>query len=88
VHTLLKTSLVRSLAEIPDAQVCDAVAASRHQRHSQRGAFATIHEHVVADAVDDRQAVVRAGDLASFDAQIAHIESLAREALLRRATCA
>ncbi|MDI9648814.1 hypothetical protein QM306_10255 [Burkholderia cenocepacia] len=87
VHTLLKTSLARSLAGIPDAQVCDAVAPSRHERHSQRGGtFVTIREHVAADAVDELQAVVHAGDLTSFDAQITHIESLAREALPRRAT--
>ncbi|MDS0801915.1 hypothetical protein [Burkholderia cenocepacia] len=86
VHTLLKTSLARSLAEIPDAQVCDAVAASRHQRHSQRGAFATIHEHVVADAVDDRQAIMHRGDMAAFDAQLVHAESRACTALQRRAT--
>ncbi|WP_260427046.1 sensor histidine kinase [Burkholderia cenocepacia] len=86
VHTLLETSLAQSLAGIGDAKTRDDVAALRHELHSLRGAFATIHEHEVADAVGVLQAAIHGGDLSAFDAQLAHVERLAREALQRRAT--
>ncbi|WP_244109566.1 ATP-binding protein [Burkholderia cenocepacia] len=86
VHKLLETSLVKSLAGIRDARARDDVAALRHELHSLRGAFATIHEHGVADAVGELQAIVHGGDMAAFDAQLAHAEDLARAALQRRAT--
>ncbi|EOH6072199.1 ATP-binding protein [Burkholderia cenocepacia] len=86
VHKLLETSLAQSLAGIRDARARDDVAALRHELHSLRGAFATIHEHDVADTVGVLQAAIHGGDMSDFDAQLAHVERLAREALQRRAT--
>jgi two-component system capsular synthesis sensor histidine kinase RcsC len=86
VHGLLETSLVQSLAGIRDARARDDVAALRHELHSLRGAFATIHEHGVADAVGELQAIVHGGDMTGFDTRLAHAEGLARTALQRRAT--
>ncbi|MCA8252663.1 response regulator [Burkholderia sp. AU31624] len=86
VHALLETSLVQSLASIRDARERNDIAVLRHELHSLRGAFATIHEHDVADAIGALQAAVHAGDMTSFDAQLAQAESHARDALQRRAT--
>ncbi|RQV37247.1 sensor histidine kinase [Burkholderia cenocepacia] len=85
VHALLETSLTQSLAAAREAVARDDIPALRYELHSLRGAFATIHEHAVADAVGELQAVVQSGDLTSFDARLTHAESLARDALQRRA---
>ena len=69
-----------------DAIARNDISALRHELHSLRGAFATIHEHAVADAIGELQAIVHGGDLTSFDARLARAETLAREALRRRAT--
>ena len=86
VHALLETSLTQSLAGARDAVANNDTNALRHELHSLRGAFATIHEHAVADAVGELQAIVHGGDMTSFDAQLADAERLARNALQRRAT--
>lgn len=85
VHALLETSLAQSIAAIHDAIARDNTAALRHELHSLRGAFATIHEHAVADAIGELQAIVHGGDLTSFDARLARAQALAQEALRRRA---
>ncbi|WP_175778210.1 sensor histidine kinase [Burkholderia cenocepacia] len=86
VHALLKTSLTQSLAGARKAVARNDINALRHELHSLRGAFATIHEHAVADAVGALQAIVHEGDMASFEARLVEAESLARDALQRRAT--
>ncbi|VWC72029.1 hybrid two-component system kinase-response regulator protein [Burkholderia lata] len=86
VHALLETSLAQSLAATREAVTRGDIPALRHELHSLRGAFATIHEHAVADAVGELQANVHDGDMASFDARLAEAERLARDALQRRAT--
>ncbi|CAB3750275.1 Sensor histidine kinase RcsC [Burkholderia puraquae] len=86
VHALLDASLAQSLPAARDAVARGDTPALRHELHSLRGAFATIHEHAVADAVGALQAIVHEGDMASFDARLAEVESLARDALERRAT--
>ncbi|WP_321859768.1 ATP-binding protein [Burkholderia cenocepacia] len=86
VHALLDASLAKSLAGIRDALARDDVRALRDELHSLRGAFATIHEHGVADAVGELQAIVHGGDMTAFDTQLAQAEGLACEALRRRAT--
>jgi len=85
VHALLDTSLAQSLAAAREAVARGDIPALRHELHSLRGAFATIHEHAVADAVGELQAVVQGGNLTSFDSRLAHAEGLARDALRRRA---
>ncbi|OXI19027.1 hybrid sensor histidine kinase/response regulator [Burkholderia sp. AU15512] len=86
VHALLDASLAQSLAAAREAVSRGDIPALRHELHSLRGAFATIHEHAVADAVGELQAVVQGGDLTSFDSRLMHAESLARDALQRRTT--
>ncbi|MBY4726106.1 MULTISPECIES: sensor histidine kinase [Burkholderia] len=86
VHALLEKSLGQSLAAAREAVARDDTPALRHELHSLRGAFATIHEHAVADAVGALQAIVHEGDMVSFDARLAEMERLARDALQRRAT--
>ncbi|RQU30709.1 sensor histidine kinase [Burkholderia cenocepacia] len=86
VHALLETSLTQSLAGARDAVARNDINALRHELHSLRGAFATIHENAVADAVGELQAIVHGGDMTSFDARLADAERLARDALQRRAT--
>jgi len=86
VHALLEASLTQSVAAARDAVARDDIPALRHELHSLRGAFATVHEHAVADAVGELQAVVQGGDMTSFDARLMHAATLAREALQRRAT--
>ncbi|WP_244108236.1 Hpt domain-containing protein [Burkholderia cenocepacia] len=86
MHALLEKSLTQSLAGARDAVARNDINALRHELHSLRGAFATIHEHAVADAVGALQALVHEGDMVSFDARLAEVERLAREALRRRAT--
>ncbi|WP_367188965.1 ATP-binding protein [Burkholderia sp. Ed8] len=86
VHALLETSRAQSVAAMHDAASRNDIAALRHELHSLRGAFATIHEHAVADAIGELQAIVHGGDLTSFDARLADADALAREALRRRAT--
>lgn len=86
VHALLEASLVHSAAAIRDARERDDIPALRHELHSLRGVFATIHEHAVADAVGALQDAVHAGDLASVDTLLIRAEALARDALMRRAT--
>ncbi|WP_027782087.1 MULTISPECIES: hybrid sensor histidine kinase/response regulator [Burkholderia] len=85
VHTLLTESLERSVAKIRTAIAQNDVATLRDELHTLRGAFATVHEHAVADAVRDMQEAVHSGATASLDALLAQAESLAREALARRA---
>jgi len=86
VHALLEASLARSVTATRDAIARNDISALRHELHSLRGAFATIHEHAVADAIGELQAIVHGGDLTSFDARLARAETLAREALRRRTT--
>ncbi|WP_321791007.1 response regulator [Burkholderia pyrrocinia] len=86
VHALLEESLERSLAAMRDARARGDVRTLRDELHSLRGAFATIHEHGVADAVRAMQEVVHGDDLAAFDALLARTENLARQALQGRAT--
>lgn len=86
VHALLEASRAQSVAAMHDAVARNDIAALRHELHSLRGAFATIHEHAVADAIGELQAIVHGGDLTSFDARLAEADALAREALQRRAT--
>ncbi|WP_027810672.1 sensor histidine kinase [Burkholderia cenocepacia] len=86
VHALLDASLAKALAAIRDALARDDVATLRHELHALRGAFATIHEHAVADAIGDLQAIMHGGDMTAFDARLADAEGRAREALQRRAT--
>ncbi|MDC6083872.1 ATP-binding protein [Burkholderia cenocepacia] len=86
VHTLLEASRAQSVAAMHDAAARNDIAALRHELHSLRGAFATIHEHAVADAIGELQAIVHGGDLTSFEARLAEADALAREALQRRAT--
>ncbi|WP_244110228.1 sensor histidine kinase [Burkholderia cenocepacia] len=86
VHALLEASLTQSLAAARDAVSRNDFPTLRHELHSLRGAFATIHEHTVADAIGELQAIVHGGDMTSFDARLAQAEALAREALQRRAT--
>ncbi|MDR0241005.1 MAG: response regulator [Burkholderia sp.] len=86
VHALLEASLAKSLVAIRDARASDDVRALRDELHALRGAFATIHEHGVADAVGALQTIVHGDDMAPFDAQLAQTEDLAHEALQRRAT--
>ncbi|KVK85182.1 hybrid sensor histidine kinase/response regulator [Burkholderia cepacia] len=86
VHALLDASLAQSIAGARDAIARNDIPALRHELHSLRGAFATIHEHAVADAVGELQAIVHGGDLTSFDARFAQAIALAQEALRRRAT--
>ncbi|VWB13106.1 hybrid two-component system kinase-response regulator protein [Burkholderia lata] len=84
VHALLDTSLTQSLAAVREAVTNGDVPKLRHELHSLRGAFATIHEHAVADAVGELQAVAHGGNLTSFDGRLAEAERLARDALQRR----
>ncbi|MDT6998047.1 hybrid sensor histidine kinase/response regulator [Burkholderia cenocepacia] len=86
VHALLEASRAQSVAAMHDAAARNDIAALRHELHSLRGAFATIHEHAVADAIGELQAIVHGGDLTSFEARLAAADALAREALRRRAT--
>jgi two-component system, NarL family, capsular synthesis sensor histidine kinase RcsC len=86
VHALLETSLVQSLAAMRDAVARNDIAALRHELHSLRGAFATVHEHAVADAIGELQAIVHDGDMTSFDPRLAEAERLAWDALQRRTT--
>ncbi|WP_256122083.1 hybrid sensor histidine kinase/response regulator [Burkholderia sp. A2] len=86
VHALLEASRAQSVAAMHDAASRNDIAALRHELHSLRGAFATIHEHAVADAIGELQAIVHGGDLTSFEARLADADALAREALQRRAT--
>ncbi|UJH76241.1 response regulator (plasmid) [Burkholderia cenocepacia] len=85
MHTLLGDSLERALATIREACARNDIRTLRDELHTLRGAFATIHEHAVADAVRDMQEVVQAGDGVPPDALLARIEALARDALKRRA---
>ncbi|WP_254617192.1 ATP-binding protein [Burkholderia metallica] len=86
VHALLDASLTKALAAIRDALARDDIGVLRHELHALRGAFATIHEHAVADVIGDLQAIVHDGDLMAFDARLAEAEGLARDALQRRTT--
>ncbi|MBM2774526.1 hybrid sensor histidine kinase/response regulator [Burkholderia territorii] len=86
VQVLLTDSVERSLAAIRAALAHDDPRALRDELHALRGAFATIHEHAVADAVRDMQDAVRTGNTAPLAALFADTERLAREALRRRAT--
>ncbi|WP_230463089.1 hybrid sensor histidine kinase/response regulator [Burkholderia cenocepacia] len=86
VHAQLEASRAQSVAAMHDAASRNDIAALRHELHSLRGAFATIHEHAVADAIGELQAIVHGGDLTSFEARLAEADTLAREALQRRAT--
>ncbi|MDF3117451.1 response regulator [Burkholderia semiarida] len=85
VHELFGDTLERSLAAIRDALARGDVPALRAELHSLRGAFATIHEHAVADAVRDMQDAVQAGDPAALDPLVDRTERLARDTLRRRA---
>ncbi|KGB92663.1 hybrid sensor histidine kinase/response regulator [Burkholderia cepacia] len=85
VQVLLTDSVERSLAAIRTALAHDDRRALRDELHALRGAFATIHEYAVADAVRDMQDAVRAGNTASLAALFTDTERLAREALRRRA---
>ncbi|MDN7703158.1 ATP-binding protein [Burkholderia semiarida] len=85
VHELFGDTLERSLAAIRDALARGDVPALRAELHSLRGAFATIHEHAVADAVRDMQDAVQAGDPAVLDPLVDRTERLARDTLRRRA---
>ncbi|KWO49716.1 hybrid sensor histidine kinase/response regulator [Burkholderia sp. MSMB1459WGS] len=84
VQVLLTDSVERSLAAIRAALANDDLRALRDELHALRGAFATIHEHAVADAVGDMQDAVRAGNTASLATLFTDTERLAREALRRR----
>ncbi|MBG0874187.1 response regulator [Burkholderia sp. 9777_1386] len=86
VHTLLEASRAQSVAAMHDAAARNDIAALRHELHSLRGAFATIHEHAVADAIGELQTIVHGGDLTSFEARLAEADALAQEALQRRST--
>ncbi len=86
VHKLLDDSLQRSAPAIREALARDDIRALRDELHALRGAFATIHEHEVADAVRAMQDAVHAGEFATIDALLVQAEALAREALRRRAT--
>ncbi|MCA8274955.1 response regulator [Burkholderia sp. AU30280] len=85
VHRLFSDTLDRSLAAIRDALARGDVPALRAELHSLRGAFATIHEHAVADAVRDMQDLVQAGDPAALEPLVDRTERLARDTLRRRA---
>ncbi|PXX26213.1 two-component system capsular synthesis sensor histidine kinase RcsC [Burkholderia pyrrocinia] len=85
VHALFSDTLDRSLAAIRDALARGDVPALRAELHSLRGAFATIHEHAVADAVRDMQDAVQAGDPAALEPLVDRTERLARDTLWRRA---
>ncbi|WP_407971743.1 response regulator [Burkholderia pyrrocinia] len=86
VQALLGESVERSLTALRAALAHDDLRALRDELHALRGAFATIHEHAVADAVREMQDAARAGDTAPLAALLAGAERLAREALQRRAT--
>ncbi|MCA8003190.1 hybrid sensor histidine kinase/response regulator [Burkholderia metallica] len=85
VHRLFGDTLDRSLAAIRDALARGDVPALRAELHSLRGAFATIHEHAVADAVRDMQDAVQSGDPAALGPLVDRTERLARDTLRRRA---
>ncbi|WP_244166649.1 ATP-binding protein [Burkholderia anthina] len=85
VHELFGDTLERSLAAIRDALARGDVPALRAELHSLRGAFATIHEHAVADAVRDMQDAVQAGDTAALEPLVDRTAHLARDTLRRRA---
>ncbi|WP_246637402.1 hybrid sensor histidine kinase/response regulator [Burkholderia catarinensis] len=85
VHALLEDSLARSVDAIRAALAQQDMPTLRHELHSLRGAFATIHEHRVADAIGTLQAAVLGGDLASCEPLLSGAADLARGALQRRA---
>nr|WP_223965188.1 ATP-binding protein [Burkholderia diffusa] len=88
VQALLTDSVERSLVAIRAALAHDDLLTLRDELHALRGAFATIHEHAVADAVREMQDAARAGDTAPLASLFGEAERVAREALRRRAPLA